>query len=62
MQLADVVPDGVTGASIDGKVVPFSNGILVAHGVSLGASVTLLGANGSQPVPTPADTSAPPIG
>lgn len=62
MQLADVVPDGVTGASIDGKVVPISNGILVADGVSLGASVTLLGANGSQPVPTPADTSAPPIG
>ena len=62
MQLADVVPDGVTGASIDGKVVPISNGVLVADGVSLGASVTLLGASGSQPVPTPADTSAPPIG
>jgi hypothetical protein len=62
MQLADVVPDGVARASIDGKVVPVSNGILVADGVSLGASVTLLGSSGSQPVPTPAATSAPPIG
>ncbi len=62
MQLADVVPDGVTGASIDGKVVPIMNGVLVADGVTLGASVSLLSPSGSQPVPTPAATSAPPIG
>jgi hypothetical protein len=53
MQLADVVPDGVTGASIDGRSVAIQNGLLVADDVPLGASVSLVGSQGTQSVPVP---------
>lgn len=58
MQLADVVPDDVTQASIDGKVVAIANGVLVADDVPIGASVKLVSPSGSQTVPLPSSQSA----
>jgi hypothetical protein len=60
MQLADVVPDDVTQASIGGRTVGISNGVLVADDVPLGASVELVSPSGSQIVPLPTSASTQP--
>jgi hypothetical protein len=57
MELADIVPDDVTSASIDGKPVAVDNGLLVADDVPIGASVSLVGSRGAQSVPVPVAAS-----
>jgi hypothetical protein len=58
MQIADVVPDDVSSASIDGTAVPVSGNVLVTGHVPIGASVNVIGKNGPQPVPVPAQAAS----
>ena len=51
MQIADIVPDDVTSASVDGKPVPVANNLLVTGDIPLDASVSVTGAAGTQRVP-----------
>lgn len=51
MQIADVVPDDVTAATVDGAPVPVSDNLLVTGDVPIDASVDLVGKSGTQPVP-----------
>jgi hypothetical protein len=59
MQVADVVPDDVTSATVDGTPVPVSGNLLVTGDVRIGASVSVVSkSSGTQPVlVTPAATS-----
>ncbi len=60
MQLADVVPDDVTRATVDGEVVPVANNLLVTGDIPLDASVSVIGAAGAQRVPVSVSPSALP--
>jgi hypothetical protein len=51
MQIADVVPDDVTSAIVDGTPVKVSNNLLVTGEIPLGASISVIGAAGAQRVP-----------
>jgi hypothetical protein len=51
MQIADIVPDDVASASVDGKTVPVANNLLVTGDIPLGAPVSVRGAAGVQRVP-----------
>jgi hypothetical protein len=53
MQLADIVPDSVTSATIDGKPAGIAGNVLVADNVPIDATVTLVGTSGKQNVPLP---------
>ena len=57
MQLADVVPDDVTRASVAGKAVGVSNNLLVTGDIPIGASVSVIGASGPQQVPVGSSAS-----
>jgi hypothetical protein len=61
MQLADVVPDDVTSATVAGTRVPVTNNLLVTGDIPLGASVSVNGAAGAQRVPASVSPSAIPM-
>ena len=58
MQIADVVPDDVSSASINGASIPVSGNVLVTGNVPIGASVNLIGKSGSQLVPVPVEAAS----
>jgi hypothetical protein len=59
MQVADVVPDDVTSASVDGKAVAVSGNVLVTADVPIGASVSVTSKSaGTQPVMLPSATAS----
>jgi hypothetical protein len=51
MEIADVVPDDVTRATVDGKSVSVANNLLVTGDIPLDASVSVIGSAGAQRVP-----------
>jgi hypothetical protein len=51
MQVADVLPDDVSSASVDGKPVAVANNLLVTGDIPIGASIDVIGAAGEQHVP-----------
>jgi hypothetical protein len=51
MQLADVVPDDVTHASVEGAHVGASNNLVVTGDIPIGASIDVVSAAGAQHVP-----------
>jgi hypothetical protein len=51
MQIADILPDDVSGASVDGKPVAVTNNLLVAGDIPIGASIDVIGPGGEQHVP-----------
>jgi hypothetical protein len=62
MQVADVVPDDVKQATVDGAAVGVSNNVLVTEDVPINASVDVVGAAGAQRVPIPPRASVLPAG
>ena len=62
MRIADIVPDDVTRASIDGTLVGVANNLLVSGDIPIGASIDLIGAGGQQHVPVSPSASAIPQG
>jgi hypothetical protein len=62
MQVADIVPDDVTGASVDGSPAPVANNMLVTGDVPLAASVRVTAAAGAQRVPITIGPSTPVAG
>jgi hypothetical protein len=60
MQIADIVPDDVSGASIDGTLVSVANNLLVSGDIPIGASIDLIGSGGEQHVPVSPSASAIP--
>jgi hypothetical protein len=61
MQIADIVPDDVSRASIDGTLVSVTNNLLVTGDIPIGASIELIGSAGEQQVPVRSSTSVIPI-
>jgi hypothetical protein len=51
MEIADIVPNDVTTATINGKQVPVSNNLLVTGAIPLDSSISVVGASGAQQVP-----------
>jgi hypothetical protein len=62
MHVVDVVPDDVTSASVNGKVVPVSGNVLVTGSIPIGSTVELIGANGSQRIPIATGSPQPAAG
>jgi hypothetical protein len=60
MQIADIVPDDVTSATVDGSPAPVANNMLVTGDIPLAASVSVTGAAGTQRVPITISPSTPP--
>jgi hypothetical protein len=51
MEVADIVPDDVTRATVGGKSVSVANNLLVTGDIPIGASVSVIGSAGAQRVP-----------
>ena len=62
MEVADIVPDDVTSASVDGKQLAVSNNLLVTGEIPLGSSISVIGASGAQRVPIVVRGSVLPTG
>jgi hypothetical protein len=62
MQLADVVPDDVTHASVEGTRIGAENNLVVTGEIAIGSAVDVVGPAGSERVPVAASASAIPTG
>ena len=62
MEVADVVPDDVTHASVAGSPTAAANNLVVVEDIPIGTAVDVEGPNGAVRVPIAARTPVPPRG